>query len=192
MPDPIKIYPCPFPHDLQKKPQLKAEKLVYDVLSTALDTTWTIFYDWAVKGTRRRIDFLCINPTLGIAAFEVKGGMVHNAGGKFRQLINKKTGRRKIVNPFHQVKLGFNEIVSACGIDIAALPACHLAIFYPEMWQSGFTFTEGAHIFTQEDLDPDHLQKKLFNALHNPSPFEREKTAELLIMLKTQRRDKKK
>jgi len=191
MRDASKIYPYPFPHDLQKKPQLKGEKLVYDALSAALDTTWTTFYDWAVKGARRRIDFLCINPMQGIAAFEVKGGTVHNFRGKFRQLINKKTGRRKIINPFHQVKLGFNEIVSACGIDFAALPACHLAIFYPEMWQSGFTFTASAHIFTQEDLAPHHLQKKLFNALHNPSPVEREKTAELLTLLKTQRRFKK-
>ena len=96
----VKIYPYPFPHDSQKKPQLKGERLVYDVLSTTLDTTWTTFYDWAVKGTRRRIDFLCINPMRGIAAFEVKDGMVHNTGGKFRQLIDKKTGQRKVINPF--------------------------------------------------------------------------------------------
>jgi hypothetical protein len=190
--DRINIYPRPFPYDLQKRPQLKGEKLVYDDLSTTLDATWTVFYDWAVKSTRRRIDFLCINPTRGIAAFEVKGGMVHNARGKFRQLISKKTGQRKIISPFHQVKLGLEEIVSACGIDCAALPVCHLAIFYPEMRQSGFTFMEGAHIFTQEDLDPHHLLEKLYGALHIPSPMEREVTEELLRMLKSQKRDKKK
>jgi len=182
-----KLYPSPFPHDLQKKPKLRGEKLVYDLLSGVLDDSWTVFYDWKTKGTRRRIDFLCISPEHGLAAFEVKGGMVHNARGKFRQLINAKTGQRKVVTPFDQVKMGFDEVTLACGIEKAMLPPCHLAIFYPEMHQSGFTFTKGLHIFTQEDLEHNNFQEKLFNALSTPTHPEREVTRRLLGALKMQK-----
>src|ERR1700677_399507 len=112
------IYPPAFPHDLKAKPRLLGESLVYEVLQTALADAWSIFYDWPVCGTRRRIDFLCIDPGRGVAAFEVKGGTVHKRRANFVQQI-RKDGIRKKILPFGQLKLGVAEVMRCCGIEAA-------------------------------------------------------------------------
>lgn len=119
------MLPAIFPHDLRKKPQLQGEADVFAALQAGLGDDWFVFYDRPVKGTRRRVDFLCIAPARGVLAIEVKGGMVHAARGWFRQLINKGTGQRKRIDPFGQLKLGVRaSFEGASGDLVAALSIC--------------------------------------------------------------------
>lgn len=158
-----KMFPPQFPHDLSKKPKLLGEKLVYDALRKALDDSWLVFYDRSVKGTRRRVDFLCINQARGVVAIEVKGGLVHNWRGRFKQVV-RRDGTRKVVTPFDQAKQALGEVLTCCDVDVAALPR-HVVIFFPQMSQAGFTFPEGPHVFAREDLEPSKLWAKLDGAM---------------------------
>jgi len=136
---------------------------VYAALQSALTDAWAIFYDWKVPGTRRRVDFLCIEPLRGIAAFEVKGGMVHKHRRTFVQKI-RKDGIRKKILPFGQLRSGVMEVLACCGIDAAPLKI-HESIFFPHMSQTAYTFGEGPHFFTREDLAPAKLWAKLSASL---------------------------
>ena len=157
------MFPPEFPHDLQKKPKLVGEKLVYDALRNALDNMWSVFYDWPVKGTRRRVDFLCIGQGRGVIAIEVKGGLVHHSRARFRQLV-ARPGVRKVVTPFDQAKKALDAVLACCDAEAAALP-CHIVVFFPHMSQAGFTFPEGPYVFTRENLEPAKLWAKLDGAM---------------------------
>jgi hypothetical protein len=114
------IFPPEFPHDLTAKPKLFGEKLVYEALDAALDGEWLVFYDCQVRGTMRRVDFIVINPARGVAAIEVKGGLVHASDGAFRQLITQ-SGQRKRIDPFGQLKMAFARVCDAAGVNDAAM-----------------------------------------------------------------------
>ena len=157
------MFPAEFPHDMKKKPKLLGEKLVYDALREALDDSWSVFYDRPVKGTRRRVDFLCINPDRCVIAIEVKGGTVHNWRGNFKQVV-RRDGTRKVVTPFDQAKQALGEVLACSGTDAISVPK-HLLIFFPQMSQKGFTFSEGPHVFTRENLEPASLWAKLDGAM---------------------------
>jgi hypothetical protein len=157
------IYPARFPHDLLKKPWLLGEALVYTALQSALDSAWHIFYDWHVPGARRRVDFLCIDPARGVAAFEVKGGLVQKRRAHFVQRIYRN-GTRKRIFPFDQVKSGVNAVLCCCHVAPAVFPL-HLSIFFPAMSLSAFPWREGAHFFTCEDLEPARLWSRIAPSL---------------------------
>lgn len=159
-----RMHPAAFPHDLTAKPKLEGEMLVYRALESGLGDAWTVFYDRPIAGTRRRVDFLCLSPTRGVLAIEVKGGMVHAARGWFRQLI-QRPGIRKRIDPFGQVKAGVREALAALGAGDVALPL-HLAIWLPMMGQGAFTWSAPTpHIFTREVLAPERLQAMLAEVL---------------------------
>ena len=143
------MLPRTFPHDLTKKPKLKGEALVYAALREACDDRWTVFYDWSIRGSRRRIDFVAANPDRGLLMIEVKGGMVHDKRGSFRQLISK-SGQRKRIDPFGQLKLAICDLLTAARVD-ADVPM-HQAIWFPEMGQGGLRWQASDHILTREIL----------------------------------------
>ncbi|MGE0108664.1 MAG: nuclease-related domain-containing protein [Bdellovibrionales bacterium] len=179
------MFPSQFPHDLSNNPKLKGENLVFNALQSALQDDWSIFYDWSVQGTRRRVDFICISQTLGIIVFEVKGGLVHNSKGAFKQEI-KYNGFRKSITPFDQVMKAYRDIVHACNLEIDDLPKCHYAVFFPEVTQKAFTFTEGLHIFTHEDLLKEKMTEKIQKSLTAPSIRQNNLLCVLINKLKEQ------
>ena len=143
------MLPRMFPHDLRKKPQLAGEADVFYALQ-ALDDDWAVFYDRPVKGSRRRVDFLCLNPYRGAVAIEVKGGQVHAFRGWFRQKL--KTHRKRI-DPFGQVKLGVRDVLSAAGVSPERLPVAFV-ICFPHMSVKGLPWADpGRHIWTREVIE---------------------------------------
>ncbi len=151
------LLPPSFPHDLTSKPRLSGEADVYAALQTGLDDTWAVFYDTSIKGSRRRIDFVAVDVRRGLLAIEVKGGMVHAARGWFRQQISR-TGQRKKIDPFGQLKAAVRDLYAAAGIGETDLPS-HLAIWLPAMSKSAFAWRLPCpHILTRELLDPGRLQ----------------------------------
>lgn len=146
------MVPPVFPHDLTQKRKLVGEALVFTALRTSLDDAWCVFYDRPIRGSRRRIDFLGVHSGRGVLAIEVKGGMVHDKRGAFRQRIGK-SGQPKKIDPFGQLKCGLRDLFLAGGITDHAVPM-HQAIWFPEMGQGGLRWTESDHILTRETLDP--------------------------------------
>lgn len=145
------MLPPKFPHGLGEKPKLLGERMVYEVLRDGLSDMWSGFYDRAVRGTLRRVDFIAINPQRGVVAIEVKGGWVHASRGAFRQLI-AASGRRKQINPFGQLKMALARVCDAAGVDVLAIPL-HLAIWLPQMAQSALTWEPSPHIWTRETIE---------------------------------------
>jgi len=145
------MHPRVFPHDLRKKPKLEGEALVFAALASALGNDWWVFYDRPVPGTRRRVDFVVVNPDRGVVAIEVKGGLVHAHRGWFRQLV-RRPGQRKRIDPFGQLKLGFAGICRAAGVAVGSVPV-HLAIWFPQMGQGAFVWKPTPHIWTRELIE---------------------------------------
>ena len=154
------LRPLVFPHDLDKKPKLGGEALVFDALAAALDDSWWVLYDQRIPGSRRRVDFLCLNAARGILAIEVKGGQVHDKRGAFRQLVSRKPLWRKRIDPFGQLKLALRDVFAAAGAPSDAITV-HQAIWLPEMGQAGLRWQPTPHILTRELLDPDRLRRLL-------------------------------
>lgn len=148
------MLPGTFPHDLTKKPKLKGEADVYCALRAALDVEWTVFYDQPIPGSRRRVDFLAANPRRGLLAVEVKGGMVHDKRGTFRQLVSK-SGQRKKIDPFGQLKRAVGDLLTAAGVEVAV--PMHQAIWLPDMGQGGLRWQPSDHILTREHLSPSQV-----------------------------------
>lgn len=146
------LHPKSFPHDLTKKPKLNGEALVFAALASALDDKWGVFYDRPIAGSRRRVDFIAANPDRGLFAIEVKGGLVHDKRGAFRQLISK-SGQRKRIAPFDQLKLGLRDLFAAAGIADNAVPV-RMAVWFPEMGQAGLRWQPSPHILTRASLEP--------------------------------------
>ena len=151
------MVPSAFPHDLARKPRLEGEALVYAALQAALDAQWWVFYDRPIAGSRRRVDFIAANPDRGILAVEVKGGLVHDKRGSFRQLVSRAPVRRKRIDPFAQLRLGFRDLLAAAGVEAWAVPA-HQAIWFPQMGQGGLRWKPSPHILTRELLEPAALR----------------------------------
>jgi hypothetical protein len=149
------MFPPSFPHELKKKPKLLGEHLVYDALQAGLGALWSVFYDRAVRGTPRRVDFIAIEPARGAIAIEVKGGLVHASRGAFRQVI-ARSGRRKRINPFGQLKLAFARLCDAAGVDALAVPV-EFVIWFPQMAQSAFTWPSSPHIWTRETIELEDI-----------------------------------
>jgi hypothetical protein len=158
-----RFVPAAFPHDLRRRPQRQGEKAVWDALANALDDSWTIFYDRRAPGSRRAIDFLVIHPGRGLAAIEVKGGLVHAGRGRFRQII-RRNGLRKTVDPFGQLKRALAALAPGTGLDLDPCPR-HLAVALPLMAASAFTFEASQQILTREALAPGPLRSTLEAAL---------------------------
>lgn len=154
-----RFVPDTFPHDLRRRPQRQGEKAVWDSLALALDDSWTVIYDRRAPGSRRAIDLLVINPTRGFAAIEVKGGLVHAGHGRFRQIIHR-SGLRKVIEPFGQLKRALAALAHGTGIDLENCP-CHLAVALPMMAASAFTFQASHQILTREALEPGRLRGTL-------------------------------
>ena len=153
------MLPRMFPHDLRKKPQLVGEADVFYALQ-GLDDDWAVFYDQPVKGSRRRVDFLCLNRMRGVVAIEVKGGQVHAFRGWFRQKI-KVTGQRKRVDPFGQVKRGVRDVLVACDVSPERLPVAFV-IAFPHMGAKGLPWRDpGPHIWTREIFEAGAVAKAL-------------------------------
>lgn len=157
------MYPRTFPHNLTKRPKLRGEALVYAALQETCDDDWSVFYDYPIIGSRRRIDFVVVNRNRGVLAIEVKGGMVHDKRGTFRQLLSK-AGRRKRVDPFGQLRFGLDDLFRAAGIPQGSLPV-HQSIWFPEMGQAGLRWQPSLHILTRETLDPRWLREMIEQAL---------------------------
>jgi Nuclease-related domain len=153
------MYPAEFPHDLDAKPRLAGEKLVYDALRSGLGAMWSVFYDRPVQGTPRRVDFVAIDPVRGAVAIEVKGGLVHASRGAFRQLITP-SGLRKRINPFGQLKMAFARVCDVAGVDVLALPV-HFVIWFPQMAQSAFTWEPSPHIWTREAIEAGEVGARI-------------------------------
>lgn len=154
-----RFVPAAFPHDLRRRPQRQGEMAVWDALANALDDNWTILYDRRAPGSRRAIDFLVIHPARGLAAIEVKGGLVHAGRGGFRQIIHRN-GLRKTVDPFGQLKRGLAALAHGTGLALDHCPR-HLAVALPLMAASAFTFEVSHQILTREALAPGQLRSTL-------------------------------
>ena len=173
------MVPLVFPHDLRRRPKLAGEALVFAALQAALDDEWRVFYDRPIPRSRRRVDFIVANPRRGLLAIEVKGGMVHDKRGAFRQLISK-TGQRKRIDPFGQLKLGLRDLFAAANLALdadvlsetgkqgawSAVPV-HQAIWFPEMGQGGLRWQATPHILTLEILDVTRLHGIVATCLHD-------------------------
>lgn len=124
-------------------------------------------YDRRAPGSRRAIDFVLINPARGFAAIEVKGGLVHAGHGRFRQIIHR-SGLRKVIDPFGQLKRALAALAHGTGIDLDRCPR-HLAVALPMMAASAFTFEVSHQILTREALAPGRLRGTLevFLPLHS-------------------------
>ena len=190
------MVPNAFPHDLKKRPKLAGEALVFAALQAALDDEWRIFYDRPIPRSRRRVDFIAANARRGLLAFEVKGGMVHDKRGAFRQLVST-AGQRKRIDPFGQLKLGLRDLYSAAGVSLDAymLPEAddhqaqcgapvHQAIWFPEMGQGGLRWQPTPHILTREILDATRLRGMVATCLHDElKPEQSAAVMRLMIVL---------
>ena len=155
-----RMVPAVFPHDLARHPELAGEAKVYVALEAALDDRWRVFYNRTVKGARRRIDFLLIEPTRGLVALEVKGGMVHAFRGSFRQVLHgpgTRPGQRKRVQPFAQTRKALDELFAHSGIDPATVPI-HIAAIFPDMSANAFPWGPSPHLLYHEQLAPQSLR----------------------------------
>lgn len=93
------LYPATFPTHLEDDPGRRAERLVYDALST-LDDSWTVFYSvpWHLKaGTAAprdgEGDFVVAHPDRGFVALEVKGGEIRYDPSRDRWTSTSRGGR---------------------------------------------------------------------------------------------------
>lgn len=80
-----------------------AEKVVWDVLKAALPDEVVMAHSVQVRHGRaeHEIDILVLWPGVGLAAIEVKGGLVTNAGGQWFQ-SGGPDGKRKLQDPLAQ------------------------------------------------------------------------------------------
>ena len=145
------------------KPKLAGEKLVFEALRAGMSEAWSVFYDRPVQGTMRRVDFVAINPERGVVAIEVKGGLVHASRGAFRQLITR-SGQRKRIDPFGQLKMAFARLGDAAGVDVLGVPA-HFVIWFPQMGQGAFAWPASPHIWTRELLEAGAVREAIERAL---------------------------
>ena len=139
---------------------------MFAALQAALDNQWRVFYDRPIPKSRRRVDFIATHARRGFLAIEVKGGMVHDKRGAFRQLISKE-GQRKRIDPFGQLKLGLRDLYSAAGIADDVRMPIHQAIWFPQIGQGGLRWQPSPHILTREMLDEAKLIELVKVCLHN-------------------------
>lgn len=160
------MIPSEFPHDVRRKPRLRGELAAFAALAKSLPD-WLVFYDRAVVGTRRRVDFLGLCIARGVLAIEVKGGLVHDVGGGFGQLVTA-SGLRKRINPFGQVKMALARIGDAVGIDVSTAPVHHV-VWFPMMAQSAFPWRASDHIWTRETCEDGAVDAVIARALPRPA-----------------------
>ena len=176
------MFPAAFPHELRTRPKLAGEAFVFAALQAALDNQWRVFYDRPIPKSRRRVDFIATHARRGCLAIEVKGGMVHDKRGAFRQLISK-AGQRKKIDPFGQLKLGLRDLYSAAGVaDDGPVPV-HQAIWFSQMGQGGLRWQPSPHILTREILDVTRLREFVDTCLHGELTPEQNAVAMRLIMV---------
>jgi hypothetical protein len=143
--------------------------MVFDALAAALQNEeadagqWQVFYNRPIPGSMRRIDFIVACPGRGLIAIEVKGGMVHDKRGAFRQLISS-SGQRKRIDPFGQLKRGLIDLFAAARVAPDDVPV-HQVIWFPEMGQKGLRWPASPHILTYEQLDAPNLSGLLLSVL---------------------------
>lgn len=159
------MHPDPFPETQRKNSGAAIEEIVYNVLQKFLDDGWVVYYDYSIKGTKRRSDFICINPNVGVMAVEAKGSEVHFFRGKFFQL-NHKTKKRYPINPLDQVAIGYRSVVEKCGLSMESLPEPLLICFFPDMYQKGLGFSDSPHFYSKENIAADG-----FNLKFEKAPF---------------------
>jgi nuclease-like protein len=164
------MFPRQFPYDLRLKPKFAGETLAFDVLKAELGDGWSVFYDRPVPGTRRRVDFLAVEPGYGVIAIEVKGGTVHAARGAFRQVI-APSGLRKRIDPFGQLKMAFARVCDGAQINALSLPV-HLVIWFPHMGEAAFTWRPSPHIWTREASAVGAISDIVRRALSFPTTIE--------------------
>lgn len=92
--------------------------------------------------------------------------MVHDRRGAFRQLISK-TGQRKRIAPFDQLKLALRDLFAAAELADTAFPV-YIAVWFPEMGQAGLRWQPSPHILTRELLEPDALRSLVTTHLSAP------------------------
>ncbi len=110
-----RIFPSPFPFDLEDEPGRKAENAVYDAFEEFAPGKALVFYSVSWLGRPSpgsspvdgEIDFVIAHPDKGILVIEVKGGKIHYDATKDHWYsVDGKGAEHRIDDPFDQVRRG--------------------------------------------------------------------------------------
>jgi len=104
-----KVFPEALPSSVRDDPRRRAERRVYEELSTQLGDDWAVYYSVPWIGRSRpdwqredgEADFVVAHPKQGFATIEVKGGGVERTGGEWYS-IDRNRKRHRIKDPFQQ------------------------------------------------------------------------------------------
>lgn len=146
-----RIFPFPFPFDLEDEPGRKAEFKVYSAFKEQLPPKFTIFYSRAWLGkpgsgapVEGEADFIVAHPKSGFMVVEVKGGGIGYDGNKDTWTsTDRHKKKHRISNPFEQAKLTKHAIIKK----IKQLPA----------WKNRWLDAGHAVIFPDSARPPRHL-----------------------------------
>lgn len=114
-----RMWPAILPRQIRENSLRAAEVKVYDLLSTKLDSGWTVFYSrpWlglTPSGEERdgECDFVVMHPAHGYIAIEVKGGGISYDPKTDEWLSRDRDGiRHKIKNPIGQAMASKHELL---------------------------------------------------------------------------------